>query len=583
MVEGTLTTNSSKQTTFHEVEISYSEKEILTKLISYSLKPHVVFSSLKVNLSALSQLEMSEKNSSNTFSYTLHDELKAWQPSQNLKTFTSQINRLIYIWLNAIEDGASTQSVLSLIKCFELNTLFSISHTSKLHCFIFALVAETTQQYQQLQINYARDFDTNTQLPNSNQISIALKNIIESADENQQICLFSIHFQLAKNNPFFSHAIISGLAKTITAVLQQNISIEHQLYFNDDSEFDLLIPKLSSDIQLNLVVAKLQRAFEQMIFVGNQSVLVTPFIGCAYHAKSSREVYDIHENAKLALESALFKQQTLVVYSEVLKHQLSTQNDLENKVIEAFNSDNLTLFFQPLVNLKDSSCAGAELLLRWSENTGQNVHPGLTVEILNKVGKGKLFTRWLINSACRYLAELTYEHKLDLYLTINLRAEDLYDSELPHLLLQALALWKVDAKNIVLEITENGILEHNETTTSIINELAKNGFRLALDDFGTGFSSLSRLRTMPIDLIKIDQSFVRDITRSKENFEIVKSIAMLANSLGKEVLVEGVEEKASLDLIKKMKIHKCQGYYFSKPLPFKNFVLWAKAHNPKLI
>ncbi len=583
MAEVVLPTNNSEQLAFQEVEISYSEKDILTKLISYELKPQAVFSSLKVNLSTLSQIETSEQVSSNTFLHTLLDELKAWQPSQNLKTFTSQINRLIYMWLNAIEEGSSTQSVLNLIKCFELNALFAISRTPQLHCFVFALVAETTQKYQQLQINYARDFDANTLLPNSNQISIALKNIIENADENQQICLFSIHFQLAKNNPFFSHAIISGLAKTITAVLQQNISIEHQLYFDDDSEFDLLVPKLSSDIQLNLLVAKLQRAFEQMIFVGNQSVLVTPFIGCAYHTKSSIEIYDIQENAKLALESALFKQQSPVVYSEVLKHQLSAQNDLENKVIAAFNSDSLTLFFQPLVNLKDSSCAGAELLLRWSENTGQNVHPGLTVEILNKVGKGKLFTRWLINSACRYLAELTYEHKLDLYLTINLRAEDLYDNELPHLLLQALTLWKIDAKNIVLEITENGILEHNETTNSVINELAKNGFKLALDDFGTGFSSLSRLRTMPIDLIKIDQSFVRNITRSKEDFEIVKSIAMLANSLGMEVLVEGVEEKASLDLIKKMKIHKCQGYYFSKPLPFKSFVLWAKEHNPKLI
>ncbi len=583
MVKGILPTSSSEEEMFPEVEISYSDRHILEKLLSYKLKPQTLYSSLKINLNALLELEASNQIPSNPFLHNICDELKKWQPSRNLETFTSQVNHLIFLWLNATQEEATTQSIFKLLKCFELNSVIGISHTSKLHCFLFELVAETTQKYQQLQINYARDFDTNTLLPNSNQISIALKNIIGNADDNQQICLLSIHFQLAKNNPFFSHAIISGLAKTITVVLQQNTPVEHQLYFDDDSEFDLLIPKLANDIQLNLLVAKLQRAFEQMIFVGNQSVLVTPFIGCAYHTKSSLEVYDIQENAKLALESALYKQQPLVIYSETLKHQLSAQNDLENKVIEAFNSDSLTLFFQPLVNLKDSSCAGAELLLRWSENTGQNVHPGLTVEILNKVGKGKLFTRWLINSACRYLAELTYEHKLDLYLTVNLRAEDLYDSELPHLLLQALALWKIDAKNIVLEITENGILEINEATNSVINELAKNGFRLALDDFGTGFSSLSRLRTMPIDLIKIDQSFVRDITHSKEDFEIVKSIAMLANSLGKEVLVEGIEDKASLDLVKKMKIHKCQGYYFSEPLPFDKFISWAREHNPKLL
>jgi EAL domain-containing protein (putative c-di-GMP-specific phosphodiesterase class I) len=286
----------------------------------------------------------------------------------------------------------------------------------------------------------------------------------------------------------------------------------------------------------------------------------------------------LYDCSKLALENALFKQQHLVLYTDELKEQLSVQNELESKVLEAFASDSLTLFFQPIVNLKDSTCAGAELLLRWSEKAGYSVYPNITVEILNKVGKGKLFTRWLINSACRYAAELQFEHKLTLYLTINLRAEDLYDVELPHMLMQALALWKITAKNIILEITENGILEYNETTNSVINQLAENGFRLALDDFGTGFSSLSRLRTMPIDLIKIDQSFVRDITHSVDDFAIVKSIALLAKSLGKEVLAEGVEDQDCLDLIKRLEIDKCQGYYFAKPMPFEQFIAWAKQH-----
>ena len=129
-----------------------------------------------------------------------------------------------------------------------------------------------------------------------------------------------------------------------------------------------------------------------------------------------------------------------------------------------------------------------------------------------------------------------------------------------------------------MEITENGILEYNESTHIVINQLTESGFKFALDDFGTGFSSLSRLRTMPIDLIKIDQSFVRDITHSRDDFEIVQSIAMLAKSLGKEVLAEGVEDEACLNLIKKLEIDKCQGYFFAKPMPFDQFVEWAKAY-----
>ena len=566
-------------TALHEVEIAYTEQAILDKLLTYQLKPQAVFLNLKVNLNAFLQAEITKNSQSNSILQQLATEIKSWTACQDLTTFTNKINQLIFAWLNAIQDGASTQDVLKLLKCLELKSPLGMSKSSQLHCFLYDMVAETTQQHQKIQLDYVLNYNTNTELPISSLIESDLAKVVAAAHDNQQIGLFSIHFQLSKNNPIFSHTMEMQLSKKITEILLQNTAQEYQLYYGDNLQFDILISELKDDIQLNLFVAKLQRAFEEMVFLGNQSVLVTPFIGCAFDKKSVDKQFDLYRCAKLALENALHKQLPLVIYSEDLKTLLSAQNELENKVIEAFGSDNLTLFFQPIVNLEDESCAGAELLLRWSEKAGYSVYPSLTVEILNKVGKGKLFTRWLINSACRYAAELEFEHKLKVYLTINLRAEDLYDLELPHLLMQMLGLWKITAKNIVLEITEDGLLEYNETTNSVINQLAGSGFRLALDDFGTGFSSLTRLRTMPIDLIKIDQSFVRDITRSSDDYEIVNAIAMLSNSLGKEVLAEGVEDKDCLDLIKQLKIQKCQGYYFAKPMPFEQFITWAKDHH----
>ncbi|MEQ1599721.1 MAG: GGDEF domain-containing phosphodiesterase [Methylotenera sp.] len=571
------------EVTSPEVEIAYSEHALKDKLRAYQLKPEALLSRLKVNHNALALVETNEKTSNNVYLSQLYSTLENWPASQYISGFVANINQLIFLWLNAIQDGASAQTILNCLKCFELKSAFGISNSPRLHNFLFDLLAETLQRHQQLQLNFTLNYDINTQLPNASQIAVGMADALNKARSQQLIGMFSIHFQVAKNNPIFSHIITMHLSKAITSILQQNISPEHQLYYSGNLQFDVLMPDLESDIQLNLLAAKLQRAFEQMVFLGNQSVLVTPFIGCAFSKKSEQNELELYDHSKLALESALYKQQHLVIYTDELKQQLSTQNELENKVLEAFANDSLTLFFQPIVNLKDSSCVGAELLLRWSEKAGYSVYPNITVEILNKVGKGKLFTRWLINSACRYAAELMHEHKLDVYLTINLRAEDLYDVELPHMLLQALALWKLIPKNIILEVTEAGFLELNETTSLVIKELTENGFRLALDDFGTGFSSLSRLRTMPIDLIKIDQSFVRDITDSKDDFEIVKSVAMLANSLGKEVLAEGVEDQDCLDLIKKMKIHKCQGFYFAKPMPFEKFISWAKQHHAQTL
>ena len=571
-------TISETEASGFEVEITYSEQEIADKLRRYGLVQTALFNQLKIDEKQLKSVLNSHQVDSNPLLASIKNILLACPSKQNLSVFTAYINQLIFVWLSAVQNSANIQIILNLISCLESKSLLSKSNTPKLHLFLYHLMADTSHQLQQQQLDYALNFDSNTQLPNVSQIFHYLENNIKKSTKNQIVAIFSMQFMIAKNSPVFSHVVTARLSQKITSILKQNISPKHVLFHSGNLQFDLLIPYIDSALQLNLLAAKLGRAFEEMLILKDVSVLVTPFCGGAHMGVTQTNFSDVYTNAKSALESAIAKQQYFVMYSDEIKQELQHQNDIENKVLEAFATDSLTLFFQPIVNIEHSTCAGAELLLRWSDGVSHNIYPSVTIEILNKVGKGKLFTRWLINSACRYASELINEHKLPIYLTINLRAEDLYDVELPHLLLQAIALWKIKPQDIVLEITENGILEYNESSTSVINSLSESGFRLALDDFGTGFSSLSRLRTMPIDLIKIDQTFVRDIKYSVEDFEIVKSIAMLANSLGKEVLAEGVEDKDCLDLIKQMKIHKCQGYYFAKPMPFDEFVIWTKQH-----
>jgi EAL domain-containing protein (putative c-di-GMP-specific phosphodiesterase class I)/GGDEF domain-containing protein len=566
-----------------KAENFYSEESILDKLSLYKLNTKTLLSNLSIDLDALTRLEKSEYEFTNEPFKKLKIKLKEWPQSQDINTFTININNLVYLWLSALEKNSSIKDIIKYLGHFKSKTGLGINNSAKFHCFLLDILAETAQQNLLLKLNYSLNYDQHTQLPNSNLLTIKLLETINNAPENQLLSLLSIQFQVSKNNSVLPHDTRIGLSKAIVAILQKNVSVDSEIYYDDFLQYDLLIPDMMDDVQLHLMAAKIQRAFEQIIIFENQSILVTPFIGCASNRKSAIKGLNLYDCSKLALENGLQKQQHLVIYTDTIKEHLAVQSDLEKRVLEAFDGDSLTLFFQPLVNLKDSSCAGAELLLRWSEKSGYNLYPSLTVEILNKVGKGKLFTRWLINSACRYASELKHEYKLNLYLTINLRAEDFYDAELPHMLMQALALWKLSPDNLVLELTEDGFIELNETTDAVISQLTDHGFKIALDDFGTGFSSLSRLRSMPIALIKIDKSFVQEITHSKEDFEIVKSIAMLANSLGKEVLAEGVEDKASLDLIKKMKIHKCQGYYYSKPLPFNEFISWVREHNPKLL
>lgn len=558
-----------------EVETAYDGQKLLEKLSYFNLNANMVLSRLKVDTLFLTSQQQSFDKSS--YLYALCDGLKSWSSQQNIDKFTDFINQVIYLWLNAIDEGARLDTTLKLVNCFTLKNYLGFDKSAQFGQFLQNILIESLNRYHQVTIDYAMYFDEAVQLPNTKLLSQNLTLTLDQAKEDEITALFSMHFHTENNMLLLPKTASQELNAQIVTILKKNINPVSQLYFNGDYQFELLIPQIAKVTQLDLLVAKIFRAFEELVFINRQSILVKPYIGCSYSKQKKLSAAEMSRNAKKALEYAINKRLSYIVYGEEVEQKINEQIALESTIIEAFDSNNLTLNFQPIVDLNTNQCAGAELLLRWSEKFGQIVAPNIAVEVLNSLGKGKSFTRWLINSACRYVYEINNNHNLDIYLTLNLRAEDLYDPELPSLFSNALTLWKLKPENLILEITENGFLEHDNQTQSVINALSGMGFKFALDDFGTGFSSLSRLRKLPIDIIKIDQSFVKNIRHSREDYEIVQSIAMLAKSLGKEVLSEGVEDAATLAMIKNLNVDKCQGYYYSKALHYEDFVKWAQA------
>lgn len=560
----------------HALEINYKAATLEAKLASYGFKPSLVYSKLTPDQTQLNRLRSTEPLAQqDTYSEQLANCIESWPSKADAKRFAQHINQFIFLWLHAVQKNEATPYLLKLLYCLKIKSLWA-KHTANFHAFLFDLIAEASQHYQRLTVNYLLHFDAATKLAFSNRLPDAANYLNHQPDERQIVAVFSLRFLSAKRHEAYTTLMHVELNQHIAARLTQQLGEHMHLYLSGAAQFDLLITHLTDALPLNLYAAKIIRAFEEMLLVNQHSVFLTPYIGCAYSGVQATSLAELQLNAKLALENAIDQQKNLVFYSDTLKQAIATQQQLETTVLDAFNSDNLTLFFQPIMDIKQLKCVGAELLLRWAIDNNQHVYPSTTIEILNKVGKGKLFTRWLVNSACRYVSELHNEHQMPLYLTLNLRAEDLYDIELPHLLTQAVKLWKINPDALILEITENGILEYNEHSNSVIAQLSAAGFKFALDDFGTGFSSLSRLRTMPINLIKIDQSFVRNIAQAKEDFEIVRSIASLAKSLGKEVLAEGVEDASCLAKIKAIEIDKCQGYFFGEAMSFTDFIAWAK-------
>ena len=586
--------------TLREFEVTYSVANLLIKAKQFSLSPENIQGKFSIDTTKIHAIasKLSEEQN-NTYFQHLTKVLIDWEPQLNNHKFAENINNIISLWVMAVDENTHIEVVLDLMKCIYLNKRFSVfsfnSLTKNFQLFLFSLVTETISLYQETKLHYSLNHDPFTNLPNANSILIKLTDYFKSLDDKklqaQQIQkevnkdyvgLISINFEIEKLTSILVQLLSRNLNIKISALIKETLPDHTSLFQLSNMQFAIVLEELSTSVQLSLLAAKIQRIFEQVITIENKSLRAIPIICCTYIKKNDVKKLGITaeemlQNLSFALESAISTRRNFVMYSPKVFEAIEAQKKLELEVIEAINNDNLTLYFQPISNLLDESCAGAEVLLRCPQSLSTGIYPNLMIEVINKVGLGEQFTRWLINTTCRLGSELINQHKLAIYLTLNLRVEDLHNVELPHLLLQGIELWGLSPKDLILEITENGILEDNEKTTANINELAKLGFKLALDDFGTGFSSLSRLRSMPISLIKIDQSFVRNIARSPEDYEIVKSISLLAASLGKEVLVEGIEDIDCLNLIKDMQFKKAQGYYFAKPMPFEEFVVWARA------
>jgi EAL domain-containing protein (putative c-di-GMP-specific phosphodiesterase class I)/GGDEF domain-containing protein len=555
-----------------EFSVQYNEDSLFNKAVLYglNLEPSILNFLIDLDRLASINVQMPEVEKNEAYDQLLI-VLTSWPLQTNQSLFTTLINSLIESWIVAALAGTNTSHILLTIHCLSIADS-DISQRRAFHQFLSDLVCETLFQHQSYQVDYLLEHDTITNLPNNHVLNRELNQLTL---QKNAFSLLTVRFIIERGTTSISPAIPADLSLSIVDILISNLPEASMVFHSSNLLFTVVLDKKLNEFQLSLLYARIKGGFESVININSHAYLVMPVVGAVLDTEEKTSNTLLHQ-AKLALDNALVNHQDMVIFNPEIAEVADQQKKIELEIIAAFNNEDLELYLQPIIALPEERCVGAEVLLRWPNATTKGIYPNVVVEIINKVGLGKLFTRWLVHSVCRLVSELIHQHQLNIYLTLNIRAEDLYDIELPFQIKQSCEFWKVQPSDIILEITENGILEENETTTSVIRQMTENGFKLALDDFGTGYSSMARLRNMPISLIKIDQSFVKNIDRSMEDIKIVESMTLLGLSLGKEVLVEGLETAESLKLINQIGIKKAQGYYFSKPMPFHDFIAWSK-------
>lgn len=505
--------------------------------------------------------------------------LNAWPKQLSWLQFNQHIINLLTHWLADYEAGTQLDDALMLSRCLKLNirdsnTPDKFAVDDRFQLLLMHLIARITNQFDQYNYQYSQHFDLASGLPNHH----LMLDVLRKADlEKNHIGLILINLNFG--NESLLKTASSNLLLAATDLINQHLNDDASVFYVEANELAIIIEHLRFPAQLNLIASKLGYAFESALQLENNTLILKPYFGATSSFKRMRNAPTIYDCAKLALHHAMVNNYKFEIYDPQIITPLSSIHQLEEAVIQALQQNELEVYLQPIVTLANATltkntCESAELLLRWHSADWTSISPMRLIDTIYKKGFGQIFIRWLINTACQRVAKLMsiYQHKFSL--TINLCANDLLDTDLPELLAQSIALWDIPADTLVIEITESDLLLDETKAMLVIEKIVALGCKLALDDFGTGYSSMTRLRNMPIDIVKMDQSFVGNVETSIQDKEIVLSIIQLAHSLGKTVVAEGVETVGCLDILKQMQCEKIQGYYFAKPMAFNDFTAW---------
>ncbi len=575
---------------YQDFTLALSPNSLLQIMSSYGLKAEEVTGDYsfdaqlfneQINTEALNE---AVESPATTLKNSL-DITSRWPKQLSWLQFNHHINDLLAGWLEDYKTSATLDNAFILARSLKLASSTGKAAPElvslKFQSLLIHLLARVTNQFDQYQFQYSRNFDLDTNLPNQHLMLSMLKHRLDIEQEKMHLGLILLNLNINFHEESQLDTVSTKLILAAIDTIQQHLNENATLFHVGSSELAILVEHLKFPAQLNLIASQLMHAFEFALPLENITLILKPYFGGVTTFKVSANAMSILGFARLALHHAIINNHQIEIYDPLTNTSLSNMHDLEEAVIEALQENELEVYLQPIVTISNNpevkaKCVSAELLLRWNHEDWPVVSPVRLIDIIYKKGFGKIFIRWLINNACQLSAELKSKCQDEMSLTINLCAIDLLDADLAELIGQSIQLWGISAQNLIIEITESDLLIDEAKSMQVINKIVALGCKLALDDFGTGYSSMTRLRNMPIDLVKIDQSFVRNISTSIQDKEIVQSIIQLAHSLNKQVVSEGVEDIGTLDILKEMQCEKIQGYYYARPLSFKDFCTWHK-------
>ncbi|WP_223461701.1 MULTISPECIES: putative bifunctional diguanylate cyclase/phosphodiesterase [unclassified Pseudomonas] len=333
------------------------------------------------------------------------------------------------------------------------------------------------------------------------------------------------------------------------------------------NEFAVLLD--NSDLTVGQQVAnQLLATLDKPMFVDNQLISVTGSVGLACAPLHGRDPQTLMRNAGLALHKAKANGKHQVqVFTEALNAEASYKLFVENNLRRALTQNELDVFYQPKLCLRSGRLLGMEALLRWDHPEKGMIRPDQFISVAEETGLIIPIGKWIARQACRMSKALTAAGLGNLQVAINLSPKQFSDPDLVASIANILKEEALPAHLLELELTEGLLLEATEDTHLQLDQLKRLGLTLAMDDFGTGYSSLSYLKKFPIDIIKIDRSFIHEIPDNQDDMEITSAVIAMAHNLKIKVVAEGIETAEQLSFLRRHRCDVGQGYLFDRPIP----------------
>ena len=432
----------------------------------------------------------------------------------------------------------------------------------------------TERKCYEKQLEYQANHDGLTHLPNRNLLIDRIHQALLMSQRNgHQVAVFFVDLDNFKFiNDTLGHDVGDELLKIAAERLVACVRAGNTVARQGGDEFVIMVSEVDVADAADRIAAAIQEAVSQPFIINEHELVITCSIGISISPRDGEEVQTLIKHADLAMYQAKEQGRNRVrFYTGEMNARSLTRMVMEKHLRRALERNELFLCYQPKVSLSSGVITSMEALVRWQSPELGLISPSSFIPLAEETGLIESIGEWVLETACRQNREWQDAGLPAIPVAVNLSAYQFRQKNLVRVVERILRESGLEPRYLELEITESLVMQNLDRVTAILNELKELGTSLSMDDFGTGYSSLSYLKRFPFNKLKIDQSFVRDITSEPESATIVQAIIAMAHSLRLKVIAEGVETAGQLNYLR---IHNCdeiQGYLFSKPVIAEDF------------